>query len=268
MARAHPTGDSGLVWRAERTIRLVRVLAPRDLRLRYRQSLLDVAWVFIAPVVIMVVYGYILTRGFDATMECGPYATSAWFGVVLWTFFGTAVGGGVHSLIGSADLVGKLYFPREALPLSGTIAALGELLVGMATVMIVGVVQGVRFSPYAALVALPLMILILWAAAFSVLVAVVASFVRDTVHAVDLGLRVGFFATPVMYDIGFLPAAFRSLSEFNPVAVAIVAGRQALFCGGGMNFGTVFAQLGAGLVALVLVVLYTRSVEARIPDVL
>jgi lipopolysaccharide transport system permease protein len=250
-----------------RTAQLVRVLGPRELRLRYRQSLLDVVWAAIGPIVIMLTYGYILTRGFGATMACGPYASGAWAGLVLWTFFATSLGTGVYSLIISADLVTKVYFPREALPLSVMAAAAVELAVGLLTVFALGLAQGVTFTWMALAIVLPLAVLVVWTAALSVLAAVLASFVRDTVHLVSLVLRVGFFAVPVMYDALFLPGPLERFAMLNPIAQAIEGTRAALFCGGGVPVMALSVHLVTGIALLLAVILYTRTVESRITDV-
>ncbi len=257
-----------LVSRSVRTVGLVGVLTLRELRVRYRQSVLDVAWALISPIVILAVYGLVLTQSFDVSAGCGPYLSSAWLGLVVWTFFATAAGTSVTSLITSADLITKVYFPREALPLSMVGASLADLGIGFATVLILLPVQGIRFDWPALGAILPLAVVIVWAAAISVFIAVISAFVRDVPHAVQLALRVGFFATPVMYEASFLPPGLAWTASVNPVAVCITALRQCLLCGQWPNGGLLIVQLAAGLVTFGLAILYTRSVEARITDVI
>lgn len=126
-----------LIARCHRTLQLVRVLAPRELRVRYRQSLLDLVWALISPIVILIVYGLVLTQSFGVNGTCGPYLSSAWIGLVLWTFFGTALGSSVTSLISASDMVTKLYFPRETLPLAMVGSALADLGIGLGTIAVV-----------------------------------------------------------------------------------------------------------------------------------
>jgi len=260
--------DSGLGGRLRRDAELLRILAPREFRTRYRQSVLDVAWSLISPVVICAVYGVILTRSFDVEASCSPYLSSAWTGLVLWTFFATAVGTGVWSLVSSADLLGKVYFPREAIPLSVVGAALVDLGFGLLTILVVVVAQGVPLG-LMALAALPaILMLVVWTAALTLLLSVVAVFLRDVNHAVQLALRVGFFATPVMYEASFLPPALQWTASVNPVAVAIEGVRAPLLCGVAPDGSAIGAQLVVGGVLLVLAVLYTRSVEDRMVDVI
>jgi lipopolysaccharide transport system permease protein len=256
-----------LAQRTRRTVSLVRMLAPREFRIRYRQSVLDVGWALLSPIVIAATYGYILTRSFDVSGGCAPYASSAWLGLVLWTFFATSVGTAVTSLIASGDLVTKIYFPREAIPLSMTVATLADLAVGLVTVLPVALVQGVSPGVTTIAVLLPLAVLLVWTAAISILVGVVAAFARDLVHGVHLALRVGFFATPVVYDASLLPPAFAWSADANPIAAAITGAREALLCGEWPSWGLLSLHLLLGILLLVALVAYTRSVEARIADV-
>ena len=256
-----------LVPRMIRTMQLVRVLAPRELRVRYRQSILTVAWAVITPVVILAVYGVVLTRSFGVTGGCAPYLVTAWAGLVVWTFFATALGGAVGSLVQSSDLISKLYFPREALPLATVGASLPDLAVGMVTVVIIAYIQGVRLGLVSLMVVVPLALIVLWTAALSIVVAVLATFTRDFIHGVHLALRVGFFATPVMYEQHLIPRAFAWTASWNPVAVTITAIRAAMFCDVMPSSRLLGAHLLGALAFLLAAVVYTRSVEARIVDV-
>jgi ABC-type polysaccharide/polyol phosphate export permease len=256
-----------LLSRGRRTLDLVNVLAPRELRVRYRQSALDITWALISPVAILAVYGVVLTQSFDVTTSCGPYLSSAWVGLVIWTFFATAVGTGVLSLITSADLVTKVYFPREALPLSMVGASLADLGIGVVTVLILLPIQGVAFTWVGFAAALPILVVVVWAATISVIVAVAAAFVRDVPHAVQLGLRVGFFATPVMYDSSLIPPALQWSATINPIAAAITGFRDTMVCHSWPDVPLLLTHLAVGLVVLVGAVVYTRSIEARMTDV-
>lgn len=259
--------DRGLVRREQRVLSLLRILVPRDLRTRYRRSAFDVLWAVISPVVLLVVYGLILTRAFGVTFTCGPYLSSAWTGLVVWTFFATAVGGGVYSLVAASDLLTKVYFPREALPLATVGATFLDLGVGLVITVVLLLVQGVRPGVTAVAAVLPLAVLVVWTAVVTVLSATVAVFARDAVHVVGLLLRVGFFATPVMYESSKLPPVFAWSARVNPLAVVIDGLRASVLCGSWPDWTLLGVHLGVGLVALLAVVLLVRATESRIADV-
>jgi ABC-type polysaccharide/polyol phosphate export permease len=243
------------------------VLTPRELRIRYRQSVLDIAWALISPLAILVVYGVVLTQSFDVDAGCGPYLSSAWTGLVIWTFFATAVGTAAVSLISSGDLITKVYFPREALPLAMVGASLADLAIGLLTLAVLLPVQGVTLHPVAVTAVLPIAVIVVWSTAISVFVAVVAAFIRDVPHAVQLLLRVGFFATPVMYEASFLPAGLQWTASVSPVAASITGLRDALLCGQVPDVPVLLTHLVVGIALVIVAVAYTRSVETRITDV-
>ncbi|HMQ26794.1 MAG TPA: ABC transporter permease [Acidimicrobiales bacterium] len=265
-ASTGPAFGDGARGRARWTLELVRVLAPRELRTRYRQSVLDVAWALISPIAVLIVYGIVLTQSFDVTGEGVPYLSLAWSGLVLWTFFAGSLGGAVASLISSRDLVTKVPFPREALPLSMAAASLVDLAIGLVTVVVLALVQGIRPGWTVVLAPIPLVLLVLWSAALGVFVAVFAAFVRDVPHVVQLVIRVGFFATPVMYAASILPPAFRWTAWVSPLAVAIEAFRDAVLRGEVPDLGLLAVHLAVAAALLVAAVRYTRSVEGRLTD--
>ena len=253
--------------RLRSTTGLLRVLVPRETRIRYRTSLLDVAWAFLTPLALLAVYGVVLTS-FGVEVQSGDYLTSAWIGLVLWTYFSTVLGSAVTSLVGSADLVTKVYFPREALPLATSGAALLDLGIGVASVLVLFPLRGGTFGWSALLLPLPLLVIVVWSAALAVLTSVSAVFLRDLVHGVHLALRVGFFATPVVYDATVLPDALRWTEQVNPVAVSIEGVRAVLLGDTRPDMWATGVQLAAGLALLGGAVLLTRRLEADVADAL
>lgn len=253
--------------RVGRTAGLMRMLVPRELRVRYRQSVLDAAWALVVPVVTVAVYGVVLTQSFGVQASCGPYLSSAWIGLVIWVFFATATATALVSLISSSDLISKLYFPREAVPLSMVGAALVDLAIGVVTIFPLLLIQGVAPSVTWVALVLPLAVVIVWTAAIGIFVATIAAFVRDLVHGVNLLLRVGFFAVPVMYEASFLPQQLQWTDRYNPLSSSITGARDALMCGVWPDWALLGVQLLLGLAVLAAGVVYTSSVESRITDV-
>lgn len=266
MPRHHST--SALPPRARRVASLVRPLVGREIRSRYRTTSLDIVWAFLTPIVTMTVYGVILTQSFGVESSCGPYLVSAWSGLVLWTFFSVALTAAVTSILSSANLVGKIYFPRESLPLAAAGSALVDLAVGMVTVVILIVLGGVGLSWYTLLALIPVAILVVWTAAISVFVSVAAVFLRDVVQVVYLVVRIGIFATPVFYESSQMPDFLARTEPLNPVAVAIESVRTSALCGKALDFGLLGWHLAAAIGSFLAAVLYTRSVEARAIDLL
>jgi lipopolysaccharide transport system permease protein len=247
---------------------LVSVLAPREVRIRYRQSALDIAWALITPLSILAVYGFVLTQSFDVNGGATPYLSMAWSGIVLWTFFAGALQSAASSLIQSGDLVTKVYFPREAVPLSMVGASFIDLAIGLSTVFVLAPALGARPTWDTLLFVLPLAVLIIWTAALSVLSGVLAAFIRDIPHVISLVVRVGFFLTPVVYDASSLPESIRWSAKVNPIAAAIDGFRVAVLQGEQPDLVVLFVQLLLGSALFVAVLRYTRAVETRLTDLL
>ena len=257
----------GLGERMTRTWALLKILTPRAFRVRYRESMLDLAWAIITPLVILAVYGIILTQGFGATGGCAPYLSSAWVGLVVWTLFSNSFGLGTSSLIGASNLTSKIYFPREAIPLAEVGVNLIDFAIAFLTIFIVAGIQHV--TPTRTVIgAIPVLLeVIVWTAAVSTFAAALAVFIRDLTQVVQLILRAGFFATPVMYEASFLgPLAWTA--QVNPIAVGIDGLRRTLLCGLWPNWGVLAVQLIAGSALLLASLLYMRKIEQRMADVL
>jgi lipopolysaccharide transport system permease protein len=190
----------------------------------------------------------------------------AWSGIVLWTFFAGAIQASAGSLIQSGDLVTKVYFPREAIPLSMVGASLIDLAIGLATVFVLAPILGARPTWNTLFCVLPLVVLIMWGAALSVISAVVAAFVRDVPHVVGLVVRVGFFLTPVVYDVASLPPSIQWSAQVNPVAASIDGFRTAVLEGARPDLLTLSLQLLAGTALFIGALRYTRAVETRLTD--
>lgn len=109
-------------------------------------------------------------------------------------------------------------------------------------------------------------VVVVWSAAIAMLTAVLAVFSRDLIHGVNLLLRVGFFATPVVYESDLLPAAFVWTATLNPVAVSIDSLRAALLCTDRPDLGLLAAHLVVGAAAFVGIIAYVRAVESRVVD--
>jgi lipopolysaccharide transport system permease protein len=254
--------------RLRRTWSLLRILAPRQFRVRYRESALDLAWAVITPLAFLAVYGIVMTQFFDQEGSCAPYLTSAWTGLVLWTFFSGALGTATPSLIASTALITKIYFPREAIPLSEVGVGLIDLGIGLVTVVFIALVQGVGFTAYAFLMIPVLILLVVWTAGASVLGSALTVFVRDVGQGIQLFLRVGFFATPVMYEASIIPDSLEWIVKINPIAVAIISARATLLCGQAPPWGLLGAHLAAGFVLLIASIVYMRKIEGRFADLL
>ncbi len=253
--------------RLERTWALLKILTPREFRVRYRESYLDLAWAVITPLVFLVVYGIVLSQAFGAEGSCAPYLSSAWTGLIVWTFFSTGLSVAATSLVLASDLTSKIYFPREAIPLADVGLSLIDLGIALPTVFVVAAIQGAT-PTITVLGAVPVLLMVMiWTCALSIFASALVVFIRDLSQAVQLFLRAGFFATPVMYEASFL-GSLQWIAVVNPIAVGIEGLRATILCGAWPQWGPLAIQSAIGSVLLVASLFYMRRIEQRLADVL
>lgn len=245
---------------------LLLVLVWRDLKLRYSQAALGVAWVVLQPLLGATLLALIFRR-FLSSGSQRPYVVIVFTGFVLWTFFAGAVQRASSSIVLDARLVSKVYFPRLIIPLSSIVAALVDLLIGFVVVAVLMAVNHV--VPDWRLVTLPLFLLLgialatgvgAWLSAWNVKY-------RDFIYAAPFLLQVWLYVSPVVYESSIIPARWRGLYALNPVAGWIDGCRWAIL-------GTPFeprALVTSVIITLILLgsgILYFHRTERSMADVI
>lgn len=258
--------EQSFVERVRDTWPLVITWTMRDVRVRYRQSVLRSAWSLVQPVTILVTYGFILTRVLDIRTDEAPYLTFAWAGIVPITFFSQSLGLGVGSIQQSGSIISRLYFPREVLPLSVVGGAFIDLMIMTSTLVVAAWFQVGRPSPYLLGLVPVYATLIVWTTAATVLASAVTVFRRDLNFAVPLILRVLFIITPVMYPADLIAEAAPWLITANPLAVVVEGTRDAVFRDVWPDMSLLSVHFAAGLIFLVLTFLVFRRLEPRMSD--
>lgn len=248
---------------------LLRMYASRQFNLRYRQSSLGLAWTVVQPVAIVAIYGLVFfyLLGIKTEPRDGPYLSVLWIGITAWMYVMACVQAGTVSLLNDAWLIGRVWFPREIIPLAPVVAGLVDLAVAGAILVIVVAVQGASFS--LALVSIPvvLAVLIVWAAALSLIFGAVTVFFRDMTTIVALGLRLLFISTPVMYAASVVPPEWRWLHAVNPFAV-VINNLRAIILGEVWPNWELLALHGAiGATLFYAGLWYIRAVERRMVDI-
>lgn len=247
---------------------LVLLLAWRDVAVRYKQAFFGFAWAIVQPVVMAVVFTFFVHRGGQGGDVGMPYPVFAMTGLVPWTFFANAVNSASESLVGSANLVSKVYFPRLAIPVAALLAWLPDF--GIATVVL-GVVMAIyRVPPSAGILLLPLLVVatVLTALSVGLWTSALDVAYRDVKYAVTFLVQLWLLATPVIYSASIGSGRHRNLYGLNPMVGLIDVFRWAVVGKGPAPWGP------AGVSALVVVVLlgsglrYFTRVERFFADVI
>ena len=252
--------------RARSEARLTISFARRELHSKYRQSALSLFWGIAQPILLVLVYAVVFSQILNVSGGNIPYLSFVVAGIVVWRYFMAGLNQAT-SFIDRSSVLSKVYFRREVIPLSGCVAALLDLGVGLVAIVGVAWIQGI--SPSITLVALPLVIavLLVYTIAIAILLATITVFVRDVAHAMPTISQVLFLASPILYPESQIPSNLKFLGTVNPVAVVAEATRAVSLEGIWPNFDLLMVHLCIGTALLVGSVFYLRSIEDRIVDV-
>lgn len=247
---------------------LLYILVWRDLKVRYRQTLLGALWVMGQPLLTMGVFTLVFHRVGRIEGHAGiPYPVFVLTGLVPWSLFSSAVSTAGNSLIGSSHLISKVYFPRLLVPASAVIGAGMDLLVNLALVLVVMTLYSV--APDHKIILLPLFILVALGMALGVGLWLSALNVeyRDVRVVIPFLLQSWMFMTPVAYPIQALPERYRALLRLNPMNGIVEAFRASL-TGGRMPWTELEYSTIVTIAVLLSGAYYFRRTERLFADVL
>ncbi len=251
---------------------LLWFLALRDIKVRYKQTVLGVAWAVLQPLATMVVFTVVFRRMMNLDTGAVPYPVFSFAGLLPWILFQSALSQSSNSLVGQRHLLSKVYFPRLLVPLAPVLSGLIDF--GISMMVLAGLMVWYGIRPGWGLVILPVFVALtvisalavgLWFAALSVRY-------RDFRHVVPFLSRLWLFLSPVAYPseklAEQLPARLRWLCDLNPMTGVLDGFRWALLGGSGPLPGSILVSTGAVLVVLVTGLFYFRKVERTMADLL
>lgn len=264
-----PTSWQGLnfpeLWRYRE---LLYFFVWRDIKVRYKQTVLGTMWAVLQPLATTVLFAIFFGRfaGMSRQVE-QPYGLFIYVAMSLWTFFSTAVAASANSLVGSSHLISKVYFPRLLIPLSSIVAALVDFAVAFVFLLVLLVAYGEM--PSARIVMFPVFVLgtAMVAAGTGLMLAALVVTYRDFRYVVGFLTQLWLFATPVLYPLHIVPGEWRLLYAINPMVGMVTGARAAVFGEPfppdviGVSFVSAAAILAVG-------VRYFLNVERRFADVI
>jgi len=211
---------------------LFLILAWRDVAVRYKQTIIGVAWAVVRPFLTVVVFTVIFGKVANLPSEgAAPYALMVYAGMLPWYLFSTALGEASNSLVNNANLISKVYFPRLIVPSATVVVSLVDFLISF--VILVGMMAWYRFLPSAQLLLLPLFILLallasvgpgLWITALNVKY-------RDFRYVIPFIVQFGLYVSPVGFSSSVVPERWRLLYSLNPM-VGVIDGFRWCILGG------------------------------------
>lgn len=246
---------------------LIYFLIWRDLKVRYKQTALGVAWAILQPFMTMVVFTIFFGNLARMPSEGLPYPVFSFAALLPWQLFANAMTNASNSLVNNRDLITKVYFPRIILPFASIIAGLVDFCIAFAVLVAMIIYYGI--IPSAAVFVLPLFVLLALASALAVSLWLSALNVqyRDVRHLIPFMTQIWLFVTPIAYPSSLVPEKWRFIYGLNPMAGVVEGFRWALL--GKSNVSWPLVTISSIMVLFLLIggLLYFRRMERTFADV-
>jgi lipopolysaccharide transport system permease protein len=243
-------------------------LISRELKIRYKQAALGVAWAILQPLFTVLIFTVIFGRFARFPSDGMPYALFSLAGVLAWTYFAEALRRSATGLVSNSELVRKIYFPRLVIPLAGVGSALADFGFGLLLLLVMMIWYGM--APTWSLLTLPLWVLITlcFALSLGLWLSPINVRYRDIMHTLPFVTQIWMFATPIAYPLSMVPEKWRTLYSLNPMVGIVEGFRWSLL-------GTTQPDLRAVTIAIALIalallggIIYFRKSEHSFADVI
>ena len=249
---------------------LMLSLAERDLRTRYKQAGLGIAWAVLTPLLLMLAFTFVFTKFTTVNTHGAPYALFSYLGLLPWTFFASSLSLGSVALTNNVSLLNKVYCPREVFPLSQILIAAFDAMIASLLLLVLFPLLG--YAPTAEVYYVPLLLFVLIAFVVGVTLAtsITLVYMRDLRFAVPLILQFGIFVTPVAYNadvVAGTPAKMMLYSILNPLVPVIDGLRRCCLYGQAPQWWPLFGGACTSIVLLVAGFWIFKRLETGIADV-
>lgn len=247
---------------------LLFVFIWREFTIRYRQSALGVLWAIIQPLSMMLLFTFIFSVVLKYKVSNYPHVLFFYSGLLPWTFFSNSINFAISSLVNHRNLITKIYFPREILPISGVAVSFIDFCIAFFIYFILMLLYGIPFTPNFLWFFPLLLILIVFTLSLSLLFSAINVYYRDVKLLSGFLLQLWFFATPVFYSVDKVSMKWKLILFLNPMTFIVENMRRAMLEGRGV----VLWQLGFELVVIMLFYIMCRTVfinlERKMADVI
>jgi lipopolysaccharide transport system permease protein len=246
---------------------LLYVLTLHRISVRYKQSVLGYFWAVLHPVLLLLLYTIIFSR--VSTPARGvPYVVFAFSGLLPWTFFSNGLSGATVGLPAHSNLMSKVYFPREILPLSYVLAAFLDFLIASLMLVVLMIYYDIPLTARSLWIIPAMITLTTFLTGIALFASALQTRFRDVGVAMPLLLQVWMFATPVVYSRASVPESWRLCYDLNPLVAIIESFRGALLHGSFPDPTLLAECLLVSLLVLLVSYLWFKHVEATLMDVI
>lgn len=240
-------------------------LVRKDLRGRYKGSVLGFCWTFINPLLQLLVYNVVFSVILKNNID--KYYLFLFVALVPWIFFSSALMGGATSIISQQEMVKKIYFPREVLPISYVTSSFVNMLFSFAVIFIILILSRVGFN-VKALLYLPFIMIVEYILALGIgmLTAAIDVYFRDMEHILSIITMAWMYLTPIMYTVELVPERYMPLFNLNPMTPIIIAYRDILYYKQVPELGTLLHALTLGVCVLIFGLVIFRKLQKNFAE--
>ena len=245
---------------------LFYILSWRDIKVRYKQTVIGGAWSIIRPLLTTIIFTVVFSRIAKLNNpSLAPYSLMVFAGMLPWQFFSNALSESSNSLIGNANLITKVYFPRMIIPASSVITSMVDL--GISFIIMIGMLIWFQFVPSWHIIFLPLFIVLAFLCSFGIGLYITAVNVkyRDFRYIIPFIIQIGFYISPVGFSSTVIPAKWQIWYALNPM-VGIIDGFRWCLLGDPMNWTSFYVSLIIIALFLWLGIFYFRKMEKTFAD--
>ena len=248
---------------------LLFTLTAREVKVRYNQTLLGVAWAVAQPLALMLAFSVFFGRFAGMPSDGMPYPLFSYAALLPWSFFTTSLAFGVPSLVTNTSLVTKVYFPREILPLASVFSAGVDFAAAAVVYAVLMAVYRVAPTPALAWLVPLLLVQVVFTLAVTLVLSAVNVSYRDVRYALPLVTQVWLYATPVIYPLSVVPETIRTAYlALNPMAAVIDGYRRVLVAGRAPDLGMLGLAAASSLVLVLAGYAYFKRAERTFADVI
>jgi homopolymeric O-antigen transport system permease protein len=246
---------------------LLYFLVWRDLKVRYRQTAIGAGWAVLQPLLTMIIFTVVFSKFANVPSDGLPYPIFTYAALLPWSLFANSLTRGGTSVVGNAQLVSKIYFPRLILPLSGILSPIVDFAISFVILIVMMIWFGTL--PTWGVLALPLFLLLalLTALAVGLWLSALNVRYRDVGHTIPFLIQLWMFASPIAYPVSLVPERWRMLYSLNPMAGVIEGFRWALLGNESPDFGVIIISSVMVLTLLLPGIVYFKYTERTFADV-
>lgn len=246
---------------------LLLVLIMRDIKVRYKQTLLGALWAILQPVSTMLIFTVIFGRLAKMPSDDYPYALYVFAALLPWMFFANGITAASSSIINEANLISKVYFPRLIIPLASIGGGLVDLAISTGFMLLMMVYFGIGWTWNLLMIPVLLIAVLFTVLGIGTLLSALIVAYRDFRYVIPFMMQFWMFATPIIYPANLVPERWQWLLFLNPMAGIIDAFRSA-FLGKQFNIGVISVSFSIAIVFFLIGVRYFEKVERKFADII